>query len=45
VLLVDGGSVAGHVIESQLQAWKVDVMRCAQPLYERIDRARRAGCR
>ncbi|MBK8768262.1 MAG: response regulator [Burkholderiaceae bacterium] len=46
VLLVDGGSVAGHVIESQLQAWKVDVMRCAQPLYalERIDRARRAGC-
>jgi len=46
VLLVDGGSVAGYVIESQLQAWKVDVMRCAQPLYalERIDRARRAGC-
>ena len=46
VLLVDGGSVAGQVLESQLQAWKVDVVRCAQPLYalERIDRARRAGC-
>ncbi|MBP8306936.1 MAG: response regulator [Burkholderiaceae bacterium] len=46
VLLVDGGSVAGHVIESQLQAWHVEVVRCAQPLYalERIDRARRAGC-